>query len=93
METLKIKAVKINGTNGLFVRTGNATYSFEGECYEPEKSNVKYSFIVEGIDDTYNSKISTAEENAKYFALNAVQRVFCGYFEENSVKNFKKISP
>ena len=76
-----LKAYEINGENGVFVKTGNNTYSFEGNvetdiddfgrCY------IKYRFIIEDVADYHN-------------AIDAAMDYCCGYLDRKSVRNIKQ---
>lgn len=71
MKTKHIKAREINGENGVYVRTGNNTYTFEGIIEEPNGERVKYSFEVEGVETILD-------------AINMVDFYYCGYFDKHS---------
>lgn len=76
-----LKAYEINGENGVFVRTGDSTYSFDvdvetdisdfGICY------IKYHFIIEDVANYSN-------------AIDAAMDYCCGYLDRKSVRNIKQ---
>lgn len=69
---IKIKAREINGQNGICVKTGNATISFEGIVEEPNKGRTKCLFEVEGV--------AINEDEPEWYAVQMVEYHYCGYF-------------
>jgi hypothetical protein len=76
MKTKHIKAHQIDGENGIYVQTGENTFSFEGIVEEPNGEKVQYTFTVEGVKDRFD-------------AICMVDFFYCGYFDRKSVRNIK----
>lgn len=77
MPTKHIKAYEVNGENGIYVRIGENTFSFEGLVEEPNGEKVQYTFTVEGVATEYD-------------AVRMVDYCYCGHFVKYSDRNIRK---
>ena len=75
----KITAHNINGENGIYVTTGNSTFTFEGIIEEPNGQKINMIFEVEGVKDSYD-------------AIQTVNFHYCGYFDKTTVRNIQQIA-
>jgi hypothetical protein len=77
MKTKHFKVRESAVENGVVVRAGNNTFSFEGMVEEPNGEKVQYTFTVEGVEDRFD-------------AVNVVDSYYCGYFDRLSARNIRK---
>lgn len=80
MKTKNFKMLKkISGENGVYVRPGENTFSFEGTVEEPNGEMAQYTFTVEGVETQFD-------------AIRLVDSYYCGYYIPHSAKNIRKIT-
>ena len=77
MKTKQFKVRQSKAENGIYVQTGENTFSFEGIVEEPNGEKVQYTFTVEGVADSLD-------------AINTVDSYYCGYFMKHSARNIRK---
>lgn len=79
MPIKKITARNIDGENGVYVTTGDSTFTFEGIIEEPNGQRITMLFEVEGVKDSYD-------------AIQTVNFYYCGYFDKTTVRNIQQIA-
>jgi hypothetical protein len=77
MKTKHFKVRESAVENGVVVRAGSNTFSFDGMVEEPNGEKVEYTFTVEGVEDRVD-------------AINTVDSYYCGYFVRYSARNMRK---
>lgn len=93
MKTIRIKAKKLNGQRGYYVKTGKATFEFEGVVtyYENEvRHKERYIFEVSGVKAN-GKKTDDILEQARY-AIDMVDYMYSANLDILSIKNVKRIN-
>lgn len=89
MNTIKVKAENIDGINGIFVKTGNSTISFDGVFLRPDNKHYEhYHYEVSNVKIFEDPKHDTLEDKA-YYAIQMIDSLYYGYFRRHSVTNIK----
>ena len=89
MNTIKVKAENIDGINGVFVKTGNTTISFDGFALSPDNNGYVHNhYVVTGVKVFDDPQHKTLEDKA-YYAIQMIDSIYCGYFKRHSVTNIK----